>query len=261
MNYMKLNKRKLISTIKRPLEEMGYTFFKTSDGLIIFGKKVQDNLLLTLGFTIHRFYDDQFAADFYLSPTTYIYNTSFDIPIDSIARIGMLLTHEERKIYADEKDIEPHKRNESILLEFPWLKEMEKSIPEYAWCKKNPEGQDCWWQGLNEESVKRFLGAIKIAETRFISDIDMITRINRSKEVERLYNEQEKVISYLGRISEFDNYQFIPTKCLCAPIEWYKAAELLCRESVEYSINTVRDLGENAYRVYVLRNDLTPKEK
>ena len=114
---------------------------------------------------------------------------------------------------------------------------------------------------MNDESVKRFLGSIKIAETRFISDIDMITRINRSKEVERLYNEQEKVISYLGRISEFDNYQFIPTKCLCAPIEWYKAAELLCRESVEYSINTVRDLGENAYRVYVLRNDLTPKEK
>ena len=142
---------------------------------------------------------------------------------------------------------------------------MEKSIPEYAWCKKNPEGQDCWWQGLNEESVKRFLGSIKIAETRFISDIDMITRINRSKEVERLYNEQEKVISYLGRISEFDNYQFIPTKCLCAPIEWYKAAELVCREEMEYctrnNINAVRNLGENAYRVYVLRNDLTPKEK
>lgn len=93
----------------------------------------------------------------------------------------------------------------------------------------------------------------------------MLARINCSKEVERLYNEQEKAISYLGRVNEFDKYQFILTKRLCAPIEWYKVAELVCRERMEYcaknNINAVRSLGENAYRVFVLRNDLTPKEK
>lgn len=238
---MKLTKQKLITAVRKPLEAFGYTFFKTNDSEIIFCKKIQENLILTLGLTIHRFYNEQFTAEYYLSPTTHIYNTSFDIPIDSDERVGFLLTHEERKIYCDEPYIEP-------------------ICKECGNGNKYPEGRDCWWNGLEQESVNNFLSAVKVTEPKFINDVNLIDRINNSKGVHKLLKEQEKIISYIGRVEERINYQFLPTKCLCAPMEWYKAAELVYLEDecfeTKNAKSVVRTDGENAFRVYVLHNGL-----
>ena len=71
---MKLTKAKLIKAVKPKLESLGYTFIKdsTSGAQGLFGKKIDSDMYLMLGLTIHRFYDDQFTGDFYLSTNTLI---------------------------------------------------------------------------------------------------------------------------------------------------------------------------------------------
>ncbi|MBQ9215245.1 MAG: hypothetical protein IJ159_00630 [Prevotella sp.] len=94
---MKLTKKRLIETLKPYLTNLGYICFKDSitgaDGL--FAKKLNNGLYLTLGMTIHRFYEDSFTADLYLSKTTCIYCTWGDIPDNSLCRLGFLLNKEE----------------------------------------------------------------------------------------------------------------------------------------------------------------------
>ena len=68
---MKLNKSKLLKFVRKSMIELGYVEFEhpeVSDANV-FVKK-EGELFLTLGFTISRFYDDAFTANFYLARTT-----------------------------------------------------------------------------------------------------------------------------------------------------------------------------------------------
>lgn len=94
---MKLTKTILIKTIKPGMENLGFHWFKDSisgaQGL--FSKKIDDALYLTVGMTIHRYYDDAFTADWYLSSTTTIYCTWGDIPNDCRKRPEDLLQEKD----------------------------------------------------------------------------------------------------------------------------------------------------------------------
>jgi len=75
------------------MENLGFQWFKDSisgaEGLYV--KKINKTLYLTVGMTIHRYYDDAFTADLYLSKNTTIYCTWNDIPNDCIKRPNELL--------------------------------------------------------------------------------------------------------------------------------------------------------------------------
>ena len=58
---------------------------------------------LSLGMNIHRFYEDCYTCDYYLSLTTCIYSMWGDIPLLSSKRPGELLT--------DEEDLSNHSAN------------------------------------------------------------------------------------------------------------------------------------------------------
>ena len=94
---MKLTKAKLIKRVRPGLELLGYYWFKDSitgcDGLFV--KKLPNNYYLSLGMNIHRFYEDSYTCDYYLSLTTCIYCLYGDIPNSSSKRPGELLTDEE----------------------------------------------------------------------------------------------------------------------------------------------------------------------
>ena len=90
---MKLTKAILIKSLKSGMKDLGFHWFKDSitgaQGL--FAKKADEDLYLTVGMTIHRYYDDAFTADLYLSKTTTIYCTWDDIPNDCQKRPNELL--------------------------------------------------------------------------------------------------------------------------------------------------------------------------
>ncbi|SHL26521.1 hypothetical protein [Xylanibacter ruminicola] len=94
---MKLTKSKLINLLKPGMEDLGFHWFKDSitgaQGLFV--KKVDNTLYLTIGLNIHRYYNDAFTADLYLSRTTTIYSTWGDIPKDCIKRPEELLLDSE----------------------------------------------------------------------------------------------------------------------------------------------------------------------
>lgn len=94
---MRLTKSRLIKRVKSGLSLLGYYWFKDSitgsDGLFV--KKLPNNFYLSLGMNIHRFYEDCYTCDYYLSLTTCIYSMWGDIPLLSSKRPGELLTDEE----------------------------------------------------------------------------------------------------------------------------------------------------------------------
>ena len=94
---MKLTKVKLIQAIKPGLEKLGYLYLKDSisgaQGL--FGKKLSNEMYLTLGLTIHRFYDDAFTGSFYLSKTTEWAACYGNIPKECYKRPGYFLSKED----------------------------------------------------------------------------------------------------------------------------------------------------------------------
>ena len=94
---MKLTKAKLIKRVKPGLELLGYSWFQDSimgsDGLFI--KKLSEDYYLSLGMNIHRFYEDRYTCDYYLSLSTCINCLWGDIPVGSSRRPGELLTDEE----------------------------------------------------------------------------------------------------------------------------------------------------------------------
>lgn len=216
---MKLTKAKLTKVLKPEMENLGYHWFKDSisgaQGL--FAKKVNDSLYLTVGLTIHRYYEDAFTADLYLSKTTNIYCTWGDIPKDSIERPGFLMTDEELAKY----------------------KEYDNLI------------KDIWWSCDN--SLDDFLYAIHLTAPRMYHNEDLVRRIWSSKEVSYLWNISSKIKKNVSNIP-VTGYSFIPKKEIDGiPLDWFKATEYTLRKAGEnINLEIIKFHASDAYRQYVL---------
>ena len=94
---IKLTKALLVKSLRDKMESQDFHYFKDtiSGAQGLFAKKVNEDLYLTVGLTIHRYYDDAFTADLYLSKSTTIYCTWGDIPKKCQRRPTELLTIEE----------------------------------------------------------------------------------------------------------------------------------------------------------------------
>jgi hypothetical protein len=224
---MKFSKSKLIKLIKPSLEKLGFTEFKDSKGgwQGIFCKKLGNGFYLTLGLTIHRYYDNAFTADYYLSKTTTIGATWGDIPNESYKRPSFLLTDLERSIYPE---------NEI-----------------------NVKGAyDIWWNGNDQKSVSDFLRVIELTEPRFINQTDLVEKITQSQEVKILSNYCMKVKSIVATNQADGTYFFLPEKEVDGiPIIWFKASEKVLKENNEIiNAHKVRRLAADAYRQNKLDN-------
>lgn len=223
---MKLTKAKLIKFIKPGIEKLGFTEFKdTISGYHgIFLKRLKNGFYLTLGLTIHRYYDSMFTGDYYLSKTTRVASIWGDIPIESEERPGFLLTDEERAIYPEDEI--------------------------------NVKGSyDIWWNGNDEKAITDFLKVIEITEPRFINQPELINKIEKSKEVQKMKIQADKVIQSVASNQVGTNFNFLPNKEVDnIPMIWFKAAEsVLLNSGGILNANTVKLLATDAYRQNTLQ--------
>ena len=213
---MKVTKAKLIKALKCEMENLGFYWFKDSisgaQGL--FAKKVDDALYLTVGMTIHRYYDDAFTADLYLSKTTNIYCTWGDIPKDCIERPGFLMTEEELAKYKEGNN-------------------------------------DIWWSC--EKSLDDFLLSIRLSEQRMCHNEDLIKRIRNSRDVTNLWTISSMIKKNVNNVPN-TGYLFIPEKGIDdIPLNWYKAAEWTLHEMGEdINLKIVKFHASDAYRQFIL---------
>lgn len=220
---MKLTKSKLIKLVKPGLKKLGFIEFKSKDWQGLFSKKLENGLYLTLGFTIHRYYESAFTSDYYLSKNTLIGVIWGDIPNGIYKRPSFLLTDAERSIYYEDEI--------------------------------NIKGSyDIWWDANNEKSILDFLHVIKLTEPRFVNQYDLIDKINQSKDINILYNYSKKVKDIVATNQVGGIYSFLPSKEVDEiPIIWFKAAEKVLKEEKEIiNIHTVRRLAADSYRQEIL---------
>lgn len=219
---MKLTKAQLLKATKNKIQKLGYTEFKDTitgaNGLFI--KVLDNNFFLSLGLEISGYYNSMFTASFYLSKTTRWSSIWGDIPCESFERVGTFLTKSERK--------------EFLNVEF------------------TKEGIiDAWWNGFEEKEIENFLKVVEITENRFLSQNDLFSKIENSKEVYELveYASSVKALVNKNDINDFV-YKFVPSKTINnIPIEWYKAAEktIINKEGI-LNENTVKILAADAWR-------------
>jgi hypothetical protein len=217
---MKLTKSKLIKFTNDHLKNFGYKEIKDTitpaQGLYI--KPIKNGLyFLTLGLTISKYYTDLFTASFYLSKTTTWATFGGDIPNASYRRIGSFLTKEERKV----------------------LLEGEYSLQESG---------DAWW---NAGNVDGFIETVKIAETRFLNQLNLFDMINDSILINELSELASLTIDMINNGYWGDyNYRFVPDKPIDdIPIEWFKVAErIIVERNAILNNNTVKRLAADAYR-------------
>ena len=223
---MKLTKAKLISLTKNGLKNEGYLHFKDTvtgaQGLYV---KYINELYLTLGLTISRYYDSMFTASYYLSKVTVWGAVWGDIPKNSYQRVGLSLTKDERQLLLDH---------------------------EYA-----KDGvRDAWWNINDQNAIENFLETIRITESRFLSQSDLAKQVQDSKDV-NLLDQLVKMTSTIiksFKLNEY-SYEYLPSKPIDdIPIEWFKAAErAIIDEKAILNANTVKRLAADAYRQKILQ--------
>lgn len=233
---MKLNKKKLLAFVRGAMSELGYVEF--DDNLIsnanLFVKSIGD-LYLTIGFTIHRFYDDKFTCSYYLSRTTNWAECWGDIPHRlTYVRPGELMTPQERYIMTVDGN-----------------------------CKKNPNISDIWWNAFDKEgefddiSLESFMNIIRLTEHRVIQQKDIVDKIYASKLLQSIYDNVNRTILHVQSESYRSDFLFLPKKeTKGVTMSWYMAAETTLREcdTSDYATShRVKFLAADASRVYHMR--------
>ena len=233
---MKLNKIKLLKFIRDAMLNLGYIEF--DDNMISDANlfvKPEGDLFLTIGFTIHRYYDDAFTCSYYLSRTTRWAACSGDIPYSmTYVRPGKLMSQEERmNITVDEN------------------------------CKNNPLITDMWWNAFDHEgnydneSLESFSAAIRLTENRVAMQPEVIEKIYASTLLETIYNDVNLTIELAISENYGNNFTFLPKREVKGvPMKWFMAAEVVLKSRLApQDINThaVRFLAADACRVYSMR--------
>lgn len=216
---MRLTKAKLIAKVKAPLEKLGYIFFKESFSSAqgFFSKKLDNDLYLSLGLTIHSYMESEFTGSFYYSKTTRWAAVWDDIPEESYIRPGSLMSTEERKVYFD---------------------------------TKNEQLRDYWWDGFDDSSVASFIEVIKLTESRLYKDLLLTKKIEDSLSVSQLKNYADEVNKLVSNIEKLNStYSYLPGKEVNGlPMQWFKASEyVLKKQNGILNKNTVKNLASDAF--------------
>lgn len=220
-------KRKQVMQYLRPiLAEKGYVEFKWDEGF--FCKKIDDFFYLCMSPNIHRFYDDQFTIDLYLSNIISINLLYGDIPWDCSTRPGHLLSNEEKI----------HRYNSII--------------------------SDVWWQFYDETERNDFLEVLLIAEARMLERRPSLKEKLEKSETVRDVRSKTNCIIDIATNESFDHdaaYKFTPKRKGKTPEKWYYASEYYLTQfahETKYLKFKVPDFANRAYSHYVMENLNSP---
>ena len=227
---MKLKMKQLREKLIPLLKDLGYIYFPhklTWEGGL-FCKKTSNEMYLSLGINIHRYYDCSFTIDMYYSKTTHLGATWGDIPKACYFRLSSLLNEEERK---------------------------KLSLPISPY--------DIWWNSLSEDSLLSLIKAISLSEKKIQEDKILIRDINLSSTVSRLL-ETSRIIKdkvQKKKLRSFSSYQFIPIRRNDdVPLEWFMAAEEVLKNYISrLSKYGVISDAEEAFRQYILNENIVSK--
>ena len=218
---MKLTKRLLMARLRPVFSEMGFTEFGGVDKC--FCKKVDDYFILCIIPTIHRFYDDAFTVELYLSKITSLCCTYGDIPKECHERPGFLLSEEEKMT-----------RYNSVV-------------------------SDVWWHCFEDESFDDFTNLIRLVEPRMLERrTSLQERLDNSKDVERLVNEVYSITDIVTQGNCGKGSLDISRNSMGnTPKVWFDAAEYYARNFVpDISEKDIKDYvvhsASRAYRHSIL---------
>ena len=220
---MKLKQKTLVALVRPLFKSMGFTCFKdTISGVsTLFCKKIKDDLYLSIGMNINRFYDSMFTCDMYLSRTTNFASLWGDIPRESYRRPGFFLTQEELKTYSTESNLV----------------------------------RDIWWNASSVASISSFAKTLDISVPRFCKSSEIVDKIYASKDVAILAELSHEVITKIKNneyVSDND-YKFVPKKEIDGiPLKWFWATEEVVAETLFYNKHGVRFIASDAYRQCIL---------
>lgn len=201
------------------MSNLGYTPIKTTiipaQGLYI---KTVGELYLSLGLTIHRFYDCKFTGSYYLSKVASWATYGGDIPKSSCCRVGQFLTELERESLLDKDQYKV--------------------------------GNDAWWDLDDEGAIESFLEAVRIAENRFVDQEGLIYAIHNSKSIDEMCRLSQLTLNIISANTlSAGDFKFTPNKPIDnIPLEWFMAAEQAIKiEGTILNVNTVKSLAARAY--------------
>ena len=204
------------------LAEKGYVEFKWDDGF--FCKKIDDFFYLCMSPNIHRFYDDQFTVDLYLSNVIAVNLWYGDIPWDCCTRPGHLLSKEEKI-----------RRYNSVI-------------------------SDVWWSFFDEEERNDFLEVLLIAESRIPERCPFLReKLEKSKDIKDVRSKIDCIID-MATNESFDQdaaYRFIPERKGKTPEKWYYASEYYltqCAHETKGLKFKVSRFANRAYSHYVMEH-------
>lgn len=222
---MKLKKAVLCKHLYGYLKNKGYELFSDSNigADVLFIKRIDKSLFLSLGVVISRLYDARFTASFYLSKTTRWGSLWGDIPKESYRRIGEFLSDHERKRFLDSE----HSAIGVI---------------------------DSWW-GITDNDFDSFFEVVNIAEQRFLKQKDLRNKIEESKEIKELATLSSLVLLMIeGNEINGGKYDYIPPKSKSdIDQKWFKAAEEAIKKTNGIlNKNTVLLLAADAWRQWVV---------
>ena len=233
---MKLNKNKLLKFIRNAMSSLKYIEFEDSiiSDANLFVKPEED-LFLTIGFTIHRYYDDAFTCNYYLSRTTNWGECWGDIPHRmTYIRPGELMSYQERlDITVDEN------------------------------CKNNPLITDMWWNAFDNEgnydnkSLESFIAAIRLTEKRVAQQPQILEKIYSSTLLETIFNDVHSTIELAISENFSNDFAYLPKREMKGlPMKWLKAAETVLKTRLapkNITAFAVKFLAADAFRVYRMR--------
>lgn len=223
---MKLRRKQVMQYLRPILTEKGYVEFKCDGGF--FCKKIDDFFYLCMSPNIHRFYDDQFTVDLYLSNVIAMYLLYGDIPWDCSIRPGFLLSEEEKM----------HRYNSVI--------------------------SDVWWSFFDEEERKDFLEVLLIAESRIPERCPLLReKLEKSEDIKDVRSRIDRIID-IATNETFDHdatYMFIPERKGQTPEKWFYATEYFLTQQnsdAKYLKYAVPDFANQAFCHFVMENLNSP---
>lgn len=230
----KLSKRTLLPFIRETMLKLGYTEFQdcmiSNANLFV---KSEGELFLTIGFIIHRFYDDAFTFSYYLSRTTNWAECWGDIPHRlTYVRPGELMSAEELECL-------------TLCMN----------------CKRNPQITDLWWNAFDPEgnydleSLTSFFNTIQLTENRVIQQPEVCEKIYSSKVLEQIHNDVNGTIAVITSGKFLEKLEFLPKHNIKGTsMEWFKAAETYLKSQfLKANPNKVKFLAMDSARVYHMR--------
>ncbi len=214
---MKLTKQLLLKRLRPVLLDRGYS--ELNNKHVLFCKKVDNFFFLCISPTIHRYYDDLFTIDYYLSNILSVNCTFGDIPSDCETRPGFLLSKEER-------------------------------------CRRYGSSIcDIWWHCFDDASFSDFCEILLLTEPRMlVRRYNLKPKLISSYEDARMVNDIRGTIELVSeKVDELNgDYIFTPRNLENIPLIWYNAAESYLQTIGKDTKFSVPFLAKMAYYHFIM---------